>query len=87
MSHHLEQVASEVRRRLQDLLVRGLSDPRVRGMVSVTDVKVAPDLSEAYVKVSVLPEEQGPRLAHPLPDDDLSTGFRSALLQPPRQLA
>jgi hypothetical protein len=33
------------------------------------------------------PEEQGDRLVVALPDDDLSAGFRRALLQPPRPLA
>lgn len=59
MSHHRAQVAAEVRRRLQLLLARGLSDPRVRGLVSITDLTVAPDLSEAYVKISVMPEQHG----------------------------
>jgi hypothetical protein len=33
------------------------------------------------------PMEQGHRMAIPLPGADLSAGFRSALLQPPRPLA
>lgn len=33
------------------------------------------------------PDEQGAHMVVPLPDDDLSAGFRSALLQPPRPLA
>ena len=33
------------------------------------------------------PDEQGDRMVVPLPDDGLSAGFRSALLQPPRPLA
>ncbi len=42
--------------------------------------------SEGPAPVS-FPEELGGRLAIPLPDDDLSAGFRSAMLQPPRPLA
>jgi len=42
--------------------------------------------SEAPAPVS-FPEEQGARVAFPLPNDDLSAGFRSAPLQPPRSLA
>jgi len=38
--------------------MRGLSDPRVRGMVSVTRVDASPDLKQATVYVTVLPEER-----------------------------
>lgn len=52
------QVAAEVRRALQSEIGRGLNDPRVQGIVSVTEVSLSPDLSEARVRVSVLPEER-----------------------------
>jgi len=45
---------------VQDILSRGLNDPRVRGLVSVTKVDVSPDYAEAVVWCSVLPEEHGP---------------------------
>lgn len=57
MSSHLEQVASLLKRAIQDVLSRGLSDPRVRGLISVTEVKVSPDLANASVGISILPEE------------------------------
>ncbi len=49
------QVAGEVRRALQAELARGLNDPRVQGMVSVTGVEISPDGSVARVSLSVLP--------------------------------
>jgi len=52
------QVAGEIRRAIQSELSRGLNDPRVQGMVSVTEVVLTPDLSEARVRVSVLPEDR-----------------------------
>lgn len=52
------QVAGEVRRALQAELARGLNDPRVQGMVSITEVVLTPDLTEARVRVSVLPEDR-----------------------------
>jgi len=52
------QVAGEVRRALQAELARGLNDPRVQGMVSITEVLLTPDLAEARVRVSVLPEDR-----------------------------
>jgi ribosome-binding factor A len=60
VSHRPEQIASLLRRRLQEALMRGLNDPRVRGLVTITDVSVSPDLSEARCGVSVLPAEHGP---------------------------
>lgn len=47
-----------MKRALAQVLQRDISDPRIEGMVSITQVKVAPDLSEAYVSVSVLPAEK-----------------------------
>ncbi len=55
MSRRTDQVASLIRRAVQSRLSRGLNDPRVRGMVSVTRVTVAADLSEAVLLVSVMP--------------------------------
>lgn len=55
--HRLEQVASTLQRALAGALARGLSDPRVRGMVSVTRVEVSPDLRHASVFVTVMPQE------------------------------
>ena len=41
------QVAGEIRRALQEEFARGLNDPRVQGMVSITEVVLTPDLAEA----------------------------------------
>ncbi len=57
MSRRTDQVASLIRRAVQSRLSRGLNDPRVRGLVSVTRVTVAADLSEAVILVSVMPAE------------------------------
>jgi len=54
------QVGTLLQRCLQDRLVKGLNDPRYRGMVSILEVRVSPDLAEATVFVSVLPAERGP---------------------------
>jgi len=55
MSRRTDQVASLIRRAVQSRLSRGLNDPRIRGLVSVTRVTVAADLSEAIIFVSVMP--------------------------------
>jgi ribosome-binding factor A len=54
------QIAGEIRRALQSELSRGLNDPRVQGMVSITEVVLSPDFSVARVRVSVLPEDRSP---------------------------
>ncbi len=54
------QVASVLQRALQERIVRGLSDPRMQGMVSIQEVLMSPDLLSARIKVSVLPADRGP---------------------------
>jgi len=58
MSHRPQQVASTLRRAIQRTLDRGLSDPRIKGMITITEVNVSPDLSQAVVSVSISPEEK-----------------------------
>jgi ribosome-binding factor A len=57
MSRRTDQLASTIHRAVQGVLARGLNDPRVRGLISVTRVEVLQDMSEARVFVSILPEE------------------------------
>lgn len=61
MTHRIEQVESTLRKALAQVLQRSISDPRIRGMVSITDVDVSPDMKQAKVSVSVLPEEYAKR--------------------------
>ena len=44
-------------RELSAILTRGLKDPRVKGLVTVTGTKMAPDLKDVTAYVSVLGEE------------------------------
>jgi len=64
--HRREQVASVLRRAIQQRLLRGLADPRVTGAITVTEVKVAGDLKTATVFVSVTPEEDQELTMHGL---------------------
>ncbi|MDG2053812.1 MAG: 30S ribosome-binding factor RbfA [Phycisphaerales bacterium] len=57
MSLHKNRASSEIRKAVQTVFSRGLNDPRIRGILSVTRVEIAPDGSNATVFVSVLPEE------------------------------
>jgi ribosome-binding factor A len=54
-----DQVASLIQRAVQAVLSRGLGDPRIRGLVSVTKVRLDHALTQAEVFVSVLPGEHG----------------------------
>jgi ribosome-binding factor A len=49
-----ERVAERIKREAADILENQIRDPRVTGMVSVTDVEVTPDLSFARIYISVL---------------------------------
>jgi len=53
-----ERVAQRMRREVADILENRLRDPRVTGLVSVTDVEVNQDLTLARVFVSVLATEE-----------------------------
>ena len=57
MSHRKEQIESTLKRVISQVLSKGLSDPRVSGIVSVTHVDVTPDLHDANVYVSVIPQQ------------------------------
>ena len=57
MTHRIEQVESTLRKALAQVLQRNISDPRIRGMVSILEVNVSKDMKLAKVAVSVLPQE------------------------------
>jgi ribosome-binding factor A len=59
MSHDRPaRVASEFAHELGVLLSRGLKDPRITGLVTVTGAKMSPDLKEVTAYVSILGDEQ-----------------------------
>ena len=66
MAQRTEQIASVIRHAVQRVLSRGVNDPRVRGLVSVTRVEVTPDLADARVYVSILPAEHSELTMHGL---------------------
>ncbi len=61
MTHRIEQIESTLRKALAQVLQRKISDPRIRGLVSITSVSVSPDMKLATVSVSVLPQEYAKR--------------------------
>jgi ribosome-binding factor A len=60
------QIASELEKAVGEVLARGLSDPRAKGMITVTALDLTEDLSIAKVTVSVMPEEHEQITMHAL---------------------
>src|SRR6185295_20393863 len=56
VSNRPERVAERIKRETAEILENDLNDPRLHGMVSVTDVEVTHDLSTARIFVSTLAE-------------------------------
>lgn len=66
MGHRHEQMGASIHRGLQELVARGFQDPRIAGLITITSVKVSPDLRHASVLVSVLPAEKQELTLHGL---------------------
>lgn len=66
MSRRQDQFAAVLREAVQEVIEKGLNDPRVQGMITVTGVRVSPDLADAFVSISVLPEEKQTLTMHGL---------------------
>lgn len=58
MTRRQEQLASVLREAVQEVLSRGLNDPRVSGLITVTGLDLSPDLEYANVRVSILPADR-----------------------------
>lgn len=58
MSKRTEQIESLLQRSIAGVIQRGLDDPRVDALVTVTRVTVSKDMRHATVYVTVLPEEK-----------------------------
>ena len=57
--HRAVQVGAQVREEIMQIIRRDLKDPRI-GFVSITEVRMSPDLRAARVRISVLgDDEQG----------------------------
>jgi|JRYH01.1.fsa_nt_gb ribosome-binding factor A len=66
MNRRHEQRAATILRAVQETISRGLSDPRVRGLITVTGIRLTDDDRMAIVSVSVLPEERQELTLHGL---------------------
>lgn len=52
--HRHERIAEEIRHEVSAMLSGELKDPRLSGLVTVTEVRVSPDLKRARIFVSVM---------------------------------
>ncbi len=66
MSIRTQRVASAIQRAVQKAIAKGLSDPRVRGLITITSVEVDEDLRHANLRVSVMPAEHAELTMHGL---------------------
>ena len=66
MSKRRNQLNSTLQKAVQQVISKGLNDPRIRGLITVTSVELREDLRTAKVNVSVLPEERESATIHGL---------------------
>jgi ribosome-binding factor A len=55
--HRHERVAEEIKHELGIMVAGELKDPRIEGLVTITEVRVTPDLKHARVFVNVMGNE------------------------------
>ncbi len=54
MTRRIERLNELLREEISELLRRGVKDPRIGGLVTITEVDISPDLRNAKVYVSVM---------------------------------
>ncbi len=68
MSHRREKMESSLQRIIGQIISAGLNDPRICGLISVTEVRISTEGRRAMVKVSVLPADKASAVIHGLRD-------------------
>ncbi len=58
MSRKTDQVAAALKRAVQDVIARRLADPRLTGMITITQARVSPDGAQAAFHISVYPHDR-----------------------------
>lgn len=66
MSKRRNQLNSTLQRAIQQVIGKGLNDPRIRGLITVTGVELQEDLRTARINVSILPEQRESLTMHGL---------------------
>tara|TARA_X000000368_G_C22422603_1_gene446751 strand:- start:64 stop:441 length:378 start_codon:yes stop_codon:yes gene_type:complete len=78
MSQRTEQISSTLQRSTQAVISRGLADPRIQGLITITRVEVSEDLANATLFCTVTPHKHEELSLH---------GLRSASRWVRRQVA
>ena len=66
MQHKHEHLEASLERALREVFARGFNDPRISGILTITGVRVTPDHTQAFVSVSILPEDKSTLSMHGL---------------------
>lgn len=59
-------MASSIERGVREVLARGFQDPRIEGLITVTGLELAADLSRVTISVTVFPAEKEKLTVHGL---------------------
>jgi len=57
-SRRQEKVARVIKEAVSDIIANRLSDPRIQGFVTVTEVDISPDLKNAEVLLSIMTDDE-----------------------------
>ena len=63
MSRRVDRVNELLRLEISQLLARQVKDPRLSGVITITEVRAAPDLRTALVRVSVMGDDETKKTA------------------------
>ena len=63
MSRRIDRINELLRQEISQLLARQIKDPRLRGVISITEVQTSADLRNARVLLSVMGDEETKRIA------------------------
>jgi ribosome-binding factor A len=61
MSERLQRANAEIQKSISEIILYSLKDPRLSGLITVTDVKTSPDFKHAKVQVSVMSKDDKER--------------------------
>ena len=59
MSRRIERINHLLREEISNLLQREVKDPRLSGLVTITQVSTSSDLSHAKVSISIMEDDEG----------------------------
>lgn len=58
MTRRIERINETIRSELSQILLKDINDPRLDGIITITEVNVSPDMKNAQVFLSVLGTQQ-----------------------------